>query len=107
MCLAKGQNAVTPVKLEPAAPWSPIKHSTIEPLQSLLTKYVCLPNIIEVSQRPQKLWSELKVSALKFIQMLKDARERVTVTQYILKQKGKFAFHGPLSFDPFKTKEQK
>ena len=34
MCLAQGHNTVTPVKLEPAAPWSPVKHSTTELLRS-------------------------------------------------------------------------
>ena len=30
-CLAQGHNAVPPVRLEPAAPQSRIKHSTTEP----------------------------------------------------------------------------
>ena len=34
MCLAQGQNAVTPVRLEPAAPQSRVKHSFTEPLHS-------------------------------------------------------------------------
>ena len=34
MCLAQGHKAVTLVRLESAAPLSPIKHSTIEPLCS-------------------------------------------------------------------------
>ena len=34
MCLAQGHNAVAPVRLEPAAPRSPVKHSTTEPLRS-------------------------------------------------------------------------
>ena len=33
--LAQGHNAVTPVRLEPAAPRSQVKHSTSEPLCSL------------------------------------------------------------------------
>ena len=36
MCLAQGNNAVTPVRLEPATPQSQVKHSTTEPLRSLL-----------------------------------------------------------------------
>ena len=36
MCLALGQNAVTPARLEPAAPQSQVKHSTTRPLRSLL-----------------------------------------------------------------------
>ena len=34
MCLAQGHNAVTPMKLEPAAVRSRVKHSTTEPLRS-------------------------------------------------------------------------
>ena len=33
MCLAKGHNAVTPLRLKPAAPQSQVKHSTTEPLR--------------------------------------------------------------------------
>ena len=36
MCLAQGHNAVTPVRLEPAATLSRVKHSTTEPLRSLV-----------------------------------------------------------------------
>ena len=32
MCLAQGQNAVLPVRLEPATTQSLVKHSTTEPL---------------------------------------------------------------------------
>ena len=32
LCLAQGHNTVTPVRLEPATPWSPVKLSTTEPL---------------------------------------------------------------------------
>ena len=35
MCLAQGHKAVTPVRFEPAALLSPVKHSTTEPLRSL------------------------------------------------------------------------
>ena len=34
MCPAQGHNAVTLVRLEPAAPLSHFKHSTTEPLRS-------------------------------------------------------------------------
>ena len=34
MCLVQGHNAVTPVRFEPAAPLSRVKHSTTEPLRS-------------------------------------------------------------------------
>ena len=34
MCLAQGHNSVTPVRLEPAALRSRVKHSTTEPLRS-------------------------------------------------------------------------
>ena len=36
MCLAQGHNAVTPLRLEPAAPQSRVKHSTTKPVCSLL-----------------------------------------------------------------------
>ena len=36
MCLAQGHNTVTPVRLKPAAPLSRVKHSTTEPLGSLV-----------------------------------------------------------------------
>ena len=39
MCLAQGDNAVTPVRLEPAAPRFRVQHSTIEPL--------CSPEVID------------------------------------------------------------
>ena len=47
MCLAQGHNAVTPVRLEPAAPRSWVKHSTTEPLRSryiffLVFCHVCI-----------------------------------------------------------------
>ena len=35
MCLAQGHNTVNPVRLEPTAPRSQVKHSTSEPLCSL------------------------------------------------------------------------
>ena len=35
--MLKDHNSVTPVRLEPAAPRSRVKHSTTEPLLSLLT----------------------------------------------------------------------
>ena len=38
--LLKDQNTVTPVKLKPAAPLSPVKHSTTEPLRSLTHKFM-------------------------------------------------------------------
>ena len=34
MCLAQWHNAVTPMRLELAAPWSRVKYSTTEPLRS-------------------------------------------------------------------------
>ena len=36
MCLAEGDNAVPPVRLEPATPWSRVKHSTTELLNLAL-----------------------------------------------------------------------
>ena len=40
MCLAQGRTPVTPVRLEPAAPRSGVKHSTTEPLRAP-TQIVC------------------------------------------------------------------
>ena len=34
MCLAQGHNTVTLMRLEPATPWSQVKHFTTEPLCS-------------------------------------------------------------------------
>ena len=36
MCLAQGHNTVMPVSAKPAAPRSRVKHSTTEPLRSLI-----------------------------------------------------------------------
>ena len=38
--LAQGHIAVTSVRLEPAAPLSPVKHSTTEPLRSLFYMFI-------------------------------------------------------------------
>ena len=45
MCLAQGHNAVTPVRLEPVAPRSRVKHSTTEPLPSLNAHLVIVEGI--------------------------------------------------------------
>ena len=37
--LLKDHNAVTPMRLEPAAPWSRVKHSFTQPLRSLMLMY--------------------------------------------------------------------
>ena len=42
MCLAQGQNAVTPVRLETAALWSRVKHSTTELPFAVGLKNSCL-----------------------------------------------------------------
>ena len=43
MCLAQGHNAVTSMRLESAAPRSRVKHSTTEPLRSLIcVKQFCV-----------------------------------------------------------------
>ena len=39
MCLAQGHDAMTPMRLEPAAPLSLVKHSTTEPLHYLVIVY--------------------------------------------------------------------
>ena len=40
MCLAKGHHTVMPLRLKPATPQSPDKHSTTEPLHSLSAAYI-------------------------------------------------------------------
>ena len=42
MCLAQGHNAVTPVRLKPAALRSRVRHSTTEPVRSLYHSITCL-----------------------------------------------------------------
>ena len=41
MCLAQGHNAAAPVRFEPAAPRSRVRHSTTEPLRSLANGLLC------------------------------------------------------------------
>ena len=60
MCLAQGHNAVTLVRLEPAAPRSRVKHSTTEPLRSLSSSLSFLKIVTALkghNSLPQ--WSEL------------------------------------------------
>ena len=40
MCLAEGHNTAMPVRFEPAAPLSQVKHSTTEPMLS--HRYLCM-----------------------------------------------------------------
>ena len=40
MCFAQGHNTVRPVRLESAALWSRVKHSTTEPLHSQCLSYL-------------------------------------------------------------------
>ena len=54
MCLAQGHNAVTPMRLEPLAPRSRVKHSTTEPLRPITE--------ISLSGKPllyQHIWNQL------------------------------------------------
>ena len=46
MCLAQGQNTVTPMRLEPATPQSLVKHSTME-IPFCLVKVKSLRNVVE------------------------------------------------------------
>ena len=48
MCLAQGHNAVMRVRLEPAALWSRVKHSTTESLGSLQIPVIYLSNYIAI-----------------------------------------------------------
>ena len=49
MCLAQGHNAVRPVRFEPKAPRSRVKHYTTEPLHSLSKPVVDLKKDIAPS----------------------------------------------------------
>ena len=48
--LAQGHKAVTPVRLDPTAPRSQVKHSTTEPL-----RYQPVPEIVEIIPKPSKM----------------------------------------------------
>ena len=54
MCLAQRHNAVTPVRLEPPAPQSLVKHSTTEPLLSQIKIEVELNVSTTFAQSSQK-----------------------------------------------------
>ena len=51
MCLAQGHYAVMPVRLEPTAPQSRVKHSTIEPLAPCLIIFV-FTNSVDPDEMP-------------------------------------------------------
>ena len=55
--LLKDHNAVTQVRLEPAVPRSQVKHSTTEPLRSLMLSW------IEHEKKSYNLETRLKVSS--------------------------------------------
>ena len=46
MCLAQEHIAMTPERLEPAAPRSRVKHSTTEPLRS--ERHKCVPISVDI-----------------------------------------------------------
>ena len=48
--LLKDHNAVTPVRLEPAAPRSGVKHSTTEPLRSQPHCELCISSVEKISE---------------------------------------------------------
>ena len=48
--LLKDHKAVTPVRLEPAASQSPVKHSTSEPLRSHTSDRLLIYNLMKMSQ---------------------------------------------------------
>ena len=65
MCLAQGHNTVTPVRLEPAASRSRVKHSTTEPCAPALkaestTLNQCVPKYIGSTMCAKQLWLLLK-----------------------------------------------
>ena len=62
MCLAQGQNTVTRVRLEPAAPRSQVKHSTTEPLCSS-----CIEMISVKFSKPRSYTFGISPESLKYI----------------------------------------
>ena len=52
MCLGQGYNAVVPVRFEPTAPRSRVKHSTTEPLRSQIKKEGKDQKLIQSSTTP-------------------------------------------------------
>ena len=56
MCLAQGYNTVKPVRQEPAASWSRVKHSTTEPLHS--------PEVYDVSNASKGIIMEQRVQLM-------------------------------------------
>ena len=59
MCPAQGHNAVTPVRLKPAAPRSRVKHSTTEPLRSQTNWYAT----VQMSLYIHAAWQETSLHA--------------------------------------------
>ena len=67
MCVAQGHNTVTPVRLKPGVPQSRVKHSTTEPLCSLMKCclmqhfiWVCTVCKVPLYRYPE--WKGLKMS---------------------------------------------
>ena len=75
MCFAQGHNAVAPVRLEHAAPRSRVKHSTTEPLRSLIKKKNCV-------KRPQiGFQDQLSLNAgQKYCRMLQGEHSAILLT---------------------------
>ena len=72
MCLAQGHNTVTPVRFEPAAPLSCVKHSTTEPLHSLhILTFISMINTINIQEK--SLIFSILVEQLKFHTQLSGA----------------------------------
>ena len=53
--LLKDHNAVTPVRLDPVASRSRVKHSTTEPLRSLRRTYICCERVFVLSLFMEKI----------------------------------------------------
>ena len=63
--LAQGHNPVAPVRLEPAAPWSRVKHSTTEPLRShILTEKALINKFHPPRASNSKLITKLSLKSL-------------------------------------------
>ena len=72
MCLAQGHNTVRPVRLEPSAPRSPVKHSTTEPLilvqlgslHAYLTLSPLAETLLSADNLYKQFWTQIRPDIL-------------------------------------------
>ena len=82
MCLAQGHNTVTPVRLEPAAPRSRVKHSITEPLRSLWIDAVEVKSRDDFLNKKNTGRIRFKFSALLSIVVFWKSRAKIRVTVF-------------------------